>query len=281
MKFSLKYTFLLFSMAFSSSVLLSQTPLAEAQRTAEMPPQWPGCTKEATDCTRSRLNQFIEANLQLPPEAKTQNAGGVVMVEFVVEKNGTIGDVRALHDPGFGLGTEAVRVVSLMKEKKIKWSPAEDKGKRIPFRYMIPVSYNLSKPAAKQPAPAVKPVELPQVFDVVEVMPMYEGCVSTPDDSIDCTFMQMIRHFKTNLVYPDTALKSGVQGPVVVEFVIDTYGAVTNAVVQKGIGYGCDEEALRLISLMPVWQPGRHNGEPVPVRMVVPVMFQISQPNKE
>lgn len=246
-----------------------------------MPPQWPGCTKEATDCSRSRLNQFIEANLQLPPEAKTHSAGGVVMVEFVVEKNGTIGDVRALHDPGFGLGTEAVRVVSLMKEKKIKWSPAEDKGKRVPFRYMIPVSYNLSKPVAKQPAPLVKPVELPQVFDVVEVMPRYEGCDASPDDTIDCTFIQMIRHFKTNLVYPDTALKSGVQGPVVVEFIIDTYGAVTNAVVQKGLGYGCDEEALRLISLMPVWQPGQHAGQPVAVRMVVPIMFQISQPNKE
>lgn len=228
-----------------------------------------------------KLDEFIASNLQIPAEAMAEGVGGVVLVEFVIEKNGTIGEVRTLHDPGLGLGTEAVRVVSQMKEKKIKWTPAEIKGKKVPFRYMIPVSFNVTKPTEMPVETKITEVEMPDVYEVAEVMPKYAGCLSIENDTVDCTFMQLIQHIKTNLTYPDSALAAGAQGPVVVEFVIDATGNITKPVITKSLGYGCDEEAIRVVSLMPAWQPGMQDGKPVAVRMVVPVMFQISKPNQE
>lgn len=267
-------------LGFSTTLLQAQTPIAEATRHAEVTPQWPGCDKLMADCTKSRLTDFITANVQLPSEAKAQGAGGVVMVEFVVEKNGSVGEVRTLHDPGLGLGTEAIRVVSLMTEKKIKWTPAEVNGKRIPFRYMTPVSFNLAMPVEVKEQ-IVEEVVTPDVYDIVDIMPRYAGCEPSPGDTIDCTFRMVISHIQSNLKYPESAMALGAQGPVVVQFVIDANGNITNPIVTKGLGQGCDEEALRIISLMPPWQPGIEDGKAVPVKMVVPILFQIPKTDKE
>src|SRR5687767_5703433 len=128
MKLFSRYT-LSFILLIIASGIFAQTPLKEATRMAEVVPMWPGCTPEINDCSRGRLIEFIAANIQQPAEAKMKGTGGVVLVEFVIEKNGTIGETRAMNDPGLGLGTEAVRVVSLMNDKKIKWAPAINKGK--------------------------------------------------------------------------------------------------------------------------------------------------------
>ncbi len=243
MNIPLKYT--LFAMLFLvlSASLKGQTPIGEACRSAELWPQWPGCDTGMSNCTKSKLTEFISSNLQIPTEAKAQGLGGVVMVEFVVEKNGTIGEVRTLHDPGSGLGSAAMNVVSLMKEKKIKWTPAEENGKRVAFRYMTPVSFNLSRPAEEMQKLVVEDIVTPEVYDAVDVMPMYAGCTRTETDTIDCTFIQMLRHFQTNLKYPDAALSLGTQGPVVIEFIIDEQGNIIKPLIKSGLGHGCDEEA--------------------------------------
>ena len=280
MKFSAGNTLLL-SLIFSALATFStaQTTLDEAVRRADISPAWPGCDAKLTDCTKSRMADFIAANLQIPPDAKAQGAGGVVMMEFVIEKNGNIGEVKPLHDPGLGLGTEATSVINLMKTKKIKWTPAENDGKKVPFRYTVPVSFNLNLPAGDKTKPTAGTTDFSnQILDIAEVMPQYAGCEAAVNDSIDCTFLKVVSHIKANLKYPEEAQKNKVQGQVVVEFVIDTNGAVINPVIKKGIGSGCDEEALRVVSLMPAWIPGKQDGQNVKVRMILPVVFQISKP---
>ena len=266
---------------FSSTSFFAQTPLSEATREAEVLPLWPGCTHEMNDCTKDKLNEFINSHIKVPTSAKAQAAGGVVLVEFVIEKNGSIGEVSALHDPGLGLGEEAVRVVKSMVSEKIKWQPARDKGKKIAFRYMTPVSFNLARPIEEKKVVVSEPIVTPDVYDVVEVVPRYAGCEISTADTIDCTFIHMIRHIQTNLTYPDSALRLGVQGPVVVEFIIAPDGVVSSPNVRQGLGHGLDEEAVRIITLMPAWQPGLQGGKAVPVRMVVPILFQIPKPDKE
>jgi len=263
-------------LSLSGSSLLAQTPLAEAVRKADVPPAWPACEPKLTDCTKTRLAEFIAANLQMPPEAKAQGAGGVVMMEFVVEKNGSIGEVKPVHDPGLGLGTEATRVIDLMKTKKIKWTPAEENGKKVAFRYTVPVSFNLNIPNATKSTGMAAPLLSPdEIYNVAEVMPRYAGCTDAVKDSIDCTFTKVVSHIKSNLKYPEEAVKNKIQGQVVTEFVVDTNGAITNPTIKKGIGSGCDEEALRVLLLMPNWTPGMQDGHPVKVRMVLPFVFQL------
>ena len=271
--------YLLFTFVFLHT-LSAQTPFAETIRTADVPPAWPDCDPKS-DCTKKTLDEYISKNLVMPPAAVAQDAGGVVMVEFVIEKNGSIGLIQALRDPGMGLGTAAIAVITKLKEDKFKFEPAIHKGKKVAFRYMSPVSFNLAIPAKEVAAKPVTTEAMPDVFDVAEVMPIYNGCEPSITDTVDCTFLKMISHIQTNMMYPDSARKAGIQGPVVVQFVVDMTGKVTQPKVLKGLGFGLDEEAMRIISMMPEWKPGLVGGNPVAVRMTVPIMFQAPKPEKE
>jgi protein TonB len=276
MKISTSYIMLLgVFLSASISLLSAQTSLDEAVRKADVPPAWPGCEPKMSECTKSRMADFIAANLQIPPEAKAQGAGGVVVMEFVVEKTGSIGEIKPLHDPGLGLGAEAIRIITLMKTKKIKWIPAEEDGKRIAFRYTVPVSFNVPMvPKEKTMAPV--PTEDPShIYDIVEIMPRFAGCEEVVTDSVDCTFTKVVSYLKTNLKYPEAALKNKIHGQVVAEFIVDKTGMITELKIKQGIGFGCDEETLRLIKAMPAWSPGLQYGLPVNVRMKLPVVFQM------
>ena len=75
--------------------------------------------------------------------------------------------------------------------------------------------------------------------------------------------------------YPDEARRIGISGRVFVEFVVDKDGSITQAKVVKGIGGGCDEEAVGVVMSSPKWKPGKRRGRPVKVRMTVPVFFML------
>ncbi len=277
MTFSKHYTLVLAFISCIGQVSISaQTPIDQALKSADTRPNLPGCDpKMLDDCTKTKLTAFINANLKTPAEAAAQGAGGVVMVEFVVEKNGKIGEAKTLHDPGFGLGNEAIRVVKLMNEKKIVWIPATDKGKKVPFRFITPVSFNMSAAPKEKTMQPVEVTSVPKVYEVVDEMPRFAGCNQTGVDTLDCTFKLMLKHIQTNLKYPKEALANKIQGPVEVDFVIDSSGHITDPVVTKGLGSGCDEEALRVINMMPAWTPGKQGGKPVAVKMTVPILFQL------
>ncbi|HZV70422.1 MAG TPA: energy transducer TonB [Saprospiraceae bacterium] len=279
MTYLTRNSFLLALMICALHISLSaQTPIDEAVRSADLMPSLPGCEPKMIDeCSQAKLAEFLAANIVIPEGAKTQGAGGLVMVEFVVEKNGKIGEVRTLHDPGFGLGEEAIRVVKLMNDKKIVWSAAREKGKKVAYRYITPVPFHMSAPPRELPKKMLEPEKVysPKIYDVVDVRPQFAGCVRSEADTVDCTFMKMLNHIQTNLKYPEEALSLRVTGPVVVDFIVDSSGHVTAPVVKKSLGHGTDEEALRVISLMPAWTPGMVEGRPVAVRMTIPILFQI------
>ena len=77
-----------------------------------------------------------------------------------------------------------------------------------------------------------------------------------------------------NLKYPAQAKDAGIEGTVYIQFVITETGDVINSRVVKGIGGGCDEEALRVVNSMPLWKPGKQNGVPVKVLYSLPVHFK-------
>jgi periplasmic protein TonB len=79
-------------------------------------------------------------------------------------------------------------------------------------------------------------------------------------------------YIRKNLKYPSAAKNNGIEGKVLIGFVVDKDGYVTQAEVLKGIGFGCDEEAIRVISNFR-WQPGQQRGVPVKVRMAFPIVF--------
>ena len=87
----------------------------------------------------------------------------------------------------------------------------------------------------------------------------------------------MYKYLAENIKYPEQAKSEGIQGRVFVGFVIEADGSVTNAQVLRGIGGGCDEEALRVVEAMPNWTPGKQQGKPVRVQFNLPIIFKLQE----
>lgn len=86
----------------------------------------------------------------------------------------------------------------------------------------------------------------------------------------------LTEYINTNLKYPKTAKKNEIMGRVYTQFIVGVDGKMKDVMVQKGIGYGCDEEALLAVKNMPRWNPGIMAGKPVKVRIVLPILFKLA-----
>jgi protein TonB len=83
------------------------------------------------------------------------------------------------------------------------------------------------------------------------------------------------KYVSKNIEYPKQARRMGIEGKVFVQFVVDKDGSLSDVKVIKGIGAGCDEEAIRVLKESPKWTPGKQRGRPVRVRMSLPIFFKI------
>lgn len=86
---------------------------------------------------------------------------------------------------------------------------------------------------------------------------------------------EMMLFIVRNIKYPEIAIENNVQGKVYVEFFVNIDGSISETKVLRGIGYGCDKEAIRVVNLMPNWKPGQQKGKPVRVKFRLPVSFRL------
>lgn len=103
-----------------------------------------------------------------------------------------------------------------------------------------------------------------KIYTWAEEMPMFPG-----------GDVELLKFFSENIVYPEIAKRAGVEGKVILTFVVDKNGNIIDIKVAKSIGAGCDEEAMRVLKTMPHWIPGKQNGNPVLTRINLPVVFKL------
>ncbi len=104
----------------------------------------------------------------------------------------------------------------------------------------------------------------PKVFDTVEQMPEYPGGMQA-----------MIEFLQANMKYPEDAAKQKVEGRVMVQFVVETDGSVTDVHVAKQVFPSLDAEAIRVVQAMPKWTPGKDKGRVVRVKYNLPIVFRM------
>ena len=107
-------------------------------------------------------------------------------------------------------------------------------------------------------------VQEQEIFQIVEEMPAYPG-----------GDQRLMEYVAKNIKYPQIARETGIQGRVFVGFVVEPDGSVSNVKVLRGIGGGCDEEAVRVVKSMPKWKPGKQRGKAVRVSYMLPVNFKL------
>lgn len=105
-----------------------------------------------------------------------------------------------------------------------------------------------------------------EVFTIVEQKPEPNG-----------GFAAFYAYVGDNLKYPSQAARLGIEGKVFVQFIVEKDGSLTDIQVVKGIGAGCDEEAVRVIKNSPRWNPGKQRGVPVRVKMIFPIVFKLME----
>ena len=187
------------------------------------------------------LDNYFLKTLAYPEQAENENVSGIVNVNFVVERDGGISKIVVVDSLGFGCDEEAVKVVSEMP----LWIPGMIN--EVPVRVLLSIS-----------------IEFPPPLTYAEEMPEYPGGTDN-----------LMKYLGANITYPVQAKENGIQGKVWVNFIVEQNGMITHIKVTKGIGGGCDEEAMRVIGNMPNWIPGKNNGKPVRVSYNVPLKFTL------
>ena len=216
----------------------------------------------------SALMKYVSENIKYPEKAKEDGIQGRVFISFVIEKDGSVSNVKVVRGIGGGCDEEAARVIAGMP----KWQPGMQKGKPVRVNYMMPVFFKLTE---EQPAKPFKKSDMSKtdmkpdkngVYQIVEEMPQFPGGET-----------KLMEYIAKNLTYPQEAKDKGIDGRVFVAMVIEKDGSVSNVKVLRGIGGGCDEEAVRVISALPKWKPGKMNGEPVRVSYQIPINFKLQE----
>jgi TonB family protein len=212
------------------------------------------------------MRKYVAENIEYPQEAKDKNISGRVFVGFVIEKDGSVSNVKVVRGIGGGCDEEAARVIKGMP----KWKPGKQDGKPVRVNYMMPVFFKLddSQPTkSEKKEKASNPDMTPDkngVYQICEQMPEFPGGVNA-----------LIDHVGRNVVYPEQAKEKEIEGRVFVGFVVEKDGSISDVKVLRGIGGGCDEEAVRIISAMPKWKPGMQDGKPVRVSYQIPIHFKL------
>jgi protein TonB len=208
----------------------------------------------------SGFQDYVSNHLAYPSLSLRNKTQGTVEVAFIVEKNGMVSNVEIAKGLDEACNKEAIRV----NKGSPKWEPARHHGQAVRQRVTMPVIFNIPSQLATPPANSDSTTN----SQLKQVSPEE---AARPEGGLEAFFT----YLKQNQKYPAKARKNQVQGKVMVEFMVEKDGSLTNFKVLKKMGSGLDEEAIRLIEKGPAWIPAKYNGEKIRQKMILPVIFQL------
>lgn len=180
-----------------------------------------------------------KGGLQLAGDNDTNCA--TVVVSLIVNEDGSVMQPHVEQKSSDNF--DEAQLIALCG-KMPKWMPAYENG----------------KPVVREATFTVRLKE--KVYDVVEQMPSFPGGINA-----------MMKYLSQNIKYPKTCQENGIQGRVIVSFVVERDGSLSNINIKKSVHPLLDKEAVRLVQSMPKWEPGRQNGKLYRVQYLIPVTF--------
>ena len=192
---------------------------------------------------------WVTERVKYPPEATAKKAEGYVTVNFTIEMDGTITNLKSVGTTDPVLNNEVIRVIKTSP----KWDPPKNSEINEPYNSSVTVGFKLPDQIVKQ---------LP--FVVVEEMPMYPGGEA-----------ELLKFIADNTKYPEVAKADTIQGKVIVRFIVNTEGNTEGITVLKGVHPLLDAEAVRVVKLLSGFKPGMQRGKAVNVWYMVPINFTL------
>ena len=195
--------------------------------------------------------KFLQENMRYPQEAREKGIEGKVIVKFsVADDTGEILNPRVIRSVHPALDAEALRLVKAMP--RWTWIGDLEKKKLKSVEIEQPIEFRLDGKNTSE------------VYDMVTEAPQFPGGQKA-----------MMEYLKTNMRYPQIAKENGIQGRVILQFVVDETGKVRDPNILRSVDPALDAEAIRLVEAMPLWTPGKQDGKAVAVRFTVPVLFKL------
>ena len=271
-------------------------------------PEFPGGMKA--------MMQFIFSNVKYPAISQENGTQGRVITQFTVGKDGSISDAKVLRSVDPYLDKEALRVINAMPKWKpgkqggqavavhftmpIDFRLPSDESEERPVISAITLKVDGAVP--EKPTLKIRGKEVSKILvdgkevpigEFVENHPTAVGSFAEGDihvtDATDLVFevveempefpggMQaMMEYLAKNIRYPAKAHEANVQGRVITQFTVGKDGAIRDAKVVRSVSPELDAEALRVISAMPNWKPGKQRGKAVACHFTVPVVFRLT-----
>lgn len=212
------------------------------------------------------MNRFISRSLRYPREAAEKNIQGLVVYNFVVELDGSLSNFEIMHRAHPLLDAEALRIIKSMPA----WRPAVYKGENVRARQYVPMYFKLNKNARssrRAQSRKVMPIDPnEEIFTIVDQMPEFP----TGEEGLGRFLSEFIQ-------YPVRAKQEGIQGRILCAFIVRKDGTISNLEIVNGLDNELDNEALRVLSMMPKWTPGKNNNETVSVKCILPIDFKIDE----
>jgi len=217
----------------------------------------------------SMLLDYIGKNTKYPEAAKLNNIQGRVIIRFCVTKEGGVNRISVLRGVNAELDAEAIRVVSTLPTFK----PGKQGGKPVDVWYMVPITFTLSKssealsllPSLPPPPPPPPAPGNEDVFIQVEEMPVFKDGDAG-----------LLKFICDSTKYPKEAKTNNISGKVIVKFIVEKDGSVSNAEILRGVNPSLDAESVRVVSSLPKFdKPGKQGGKAVRVNYMIPITFTL------
>lgn len=218
------------------------------------------------------LKEFIKEEMIYPQKALQNKTEGTVVLSFIVKPDGSITDLKITKSVSKEIDREATRIFN-----KILWYPATELGKPIAYLHLFEIKFSIKKYLKLCKARGYKYFAYPYqpVDSSNTVYPLNDTDVP-PKPIFTGKNYNFISFMANNLKYPDAAFKQNVSGMVKLKFVVEPSGRISNIIIEKSVGGGCTEEAIRVVKLIK-WNPGLLNNKAVRTFMSLEITFDIAK----
>jgi TonB family protein len=268
---------------FTLPVVSDSKPGNSSTETTEVVPTSPVPEKQETVHDFASLKRHIQRTVKYPTSAKENSVTGFTIANFNVRAK-KIADVKILKSLNKDIDDEVIRTLGSYQDTLdvpddiyaiafvFKLVGSEGTAEQMPnistknFAGQIIVMAMGKQEAKSAKGLPVSQDESVNDFSRVDILPEFPGGIAGWAD-----------YLRTTLRYPKLARDNNIQGRVILSFVVNKDGSLSDIKVLRGIGGGADEEAVRVLTTSPAWKPGIVNGEAVKVAYTLPINFTLSQ----
>ncbi len=240
-------------------------------------PLFKACKKvsiyEQQKCFKKQINRHVKLNLKYPEKSYKSGIQGRVLANFVIDKDGKVNITNTLFPyKGEELREEAKRII----EKLPPFIPGKQGNREVNVQYSLRVVFDI--PGVKKTNIRKKNPVNEKIYDFyqLEKIPEFENCSDQTNSPTNCFINELQEHVTNNFAYPVVAIDNDIQGVVLVKFVINSEGRVTNISANGENNAGILEQAAkRLVQKLPVFKPAIKGGVAVSTRYEFPIEFSL------